>query len=59
MGLEELYKSVEEFGKFQGVGVSLHGNFIHCDKRENKARWQYNHSGKDVPWDGKWSSLTK
>ena len=58
MSLEELYKSVEKFGKFLGVGVSLRDGFIHCDKRDRRARWQYK-DGKDIPWDGKWASLAR
>jgi len=58
MSLKDLYGNVEKFGKFLGVGVSLRGGFIHCDKRERKARWQYTQSGKDIPWDGDWSSLS-
>ena len=57
MSLEDLYSRVEEFGKFLGVGVSIHGGFIHCDQRERKARWKYDSNGKDIPWDGRWSSL--
>lgn len=56
MSLENLYKKIVEFGRFLGVGVSLEGGFIHCDKRETKARWKYK-DGKDVAWDGKWETL--
>lgn len=56
MSLENLYKKIVEFGRFLGVGVSLEGGFIHCDKRETRARWKYK-DGKDVAWDGKWEAL--
>lgn len=56
MRLKDLYAKVEKFGKFLGVGVSVEGGFIHCDKRENKARWKYK-EGKDVAWDGRWETL--
>jgi len=56
MSLENLYKKIVEFGRFLGVGVSLEGGFIHCDKRETKARWKYK-DGKDVGWDGRWETL--
>lgn len=59
MSLEDLYSRVEKFGKFLGVGVSIHGGFIHCDQRERKARWQYDVSGRDIPWDGRWQSLQR
>lgn len=57
MSLKDLYSKVEAFGKFLGVGVSVSGGFIHCDQREKKARWQYDKSGRDIPWNGEWSAL--
>lgn len=56
MSLKELYEKIEKFDSFLGVGVSVEGGFIHCDKRESKARWKYKDS-KDVYWDGDWQSL--
>jgi len=56
MSLKDLYRKVEEFRRFLGVGVSIEGGFIHCDKRETKARWKYLNN-KDVPWDGRWETL--
>ena len=56
MRLKDLYAKVEKFGKFLGVGVSVEGGFIHCDKRDSKARWKYK-EGKDVAWDGRWETL--
>lgn len=56
MSLKDLYRRVEDFGRFLGVGVSLEGGFIHCDRRETRARWKYR-DGKDVAWDGKWETL--
>lgn len=56
ISLKDLYGKIIEFGRFLGVGVSLEGGFIHCDRRETKARWKYK-GGKDVAWDGRWEKL--
>ena len=57
MSLEQLYSKVKEFGRFQGIGVSPHRNFIHCDQREAPASWCYTKADKTLPWDGNWKSL--
>lgn len=57
MSLEQLYSKVKEFGRFQGIGVSPHRNFIHCDQREASASWYYTKTDKTLPWDGNWKSL--
>jgi uncharacterized protein YcbK (DUF882 family) len=57
LSIKELYEKVEESGLFNGVGVSLDRNFVHCDIRDRRTRWQYDNEGRDIPWDGKWESL--
>jgi uncharacterized protein YcbK (DUF882 family) len=58
LNLQDLYREVERFGKFQGVGVSIQGNFIHCDTRDRRTRWQYLRNGTSTQWDGRWGTLT-
>jgi uncharacterized protein YcbK (DUF882 family) len=57
LSMKELYEEVEKSGLFNGVGVPPRGNFIHCDIRDRRTRWQYDSKGEDIPWDGKWESL--
>ncbi len=54
--MEQLYSKIEEFGRFQGVGVSVARKFIHCDTRQGKARWCYSSTGKTLPWNGEWKT---
>lgn len=46
---------------FKGIGVAIHQNYLHVDTRKSSKTvfWAYDRSGKDVPWNGKWSDLPK
>lgn len=57
MSLEQFYSKIREFGRFQGIGVSLPSNFIHCDTRTSPAFWCYSSTGKTLPWNGEWKTL--
>lgn len=60
----EIWRALEHFPEFTGVGVSLDGNYVHVDTRRlpagvRRALWAYDDAGKPRPWDSTMDVLMK
>lgn len=61
--LADIWRALQHFPEFTGVGVSLSQNFIHVDTRAlpagvRRALWAYDAAGKPTVWDGRMDQIT-